>query len=73
MTRGAIVILGLCVLIGFGIEAPSARAQRQQVPVGPRAVAMGGAFSAIADDYSAIFWNPAGLVRIGHQELAGTR
>ena len=32
---------------------------------------MGGAFSGIADDYSAMFWNPAGLVRIRHQEIAG--
>jgi len=29
--------------------------------MGSRAVAMGGAFVALADDYSAGFWNPAGL------------
>jgi long-chain fatty acid transport protein len=29
--------------------------------MGSRAVAMGGAFVALADDYSAVFWNPAGL------------
>ncbi len=29
--------------------------------LGSRAVAMGGAFVALADDYSALFWNPAGL------------
>lgn len=40
-----------------------------QVPLGPRAVAMGGAFSAIADDATATFWNPAGLPWIGHQEI----
>jgi transglutaminase-like putative cysteine protease len=33
---------------------------------------MGGAFSAVSDDASALFWNPAGLARIGHQELAGS-
>jgi tetratricopeptide (TPR) repeat protein/transglutaminase-like putative cysteine protease len=43
-----------------------------QVPVGPRAIAMGGAFSSIADDVSAIYWNPAGLSLIGHQEIIGT-
>ena len=29
--------------------------------MGSRAVAMGGAFVALADDFSAAFWNPAGL------------
>ncbi len=32
--------------------------------VGARAQAMGGAFVSIADDASAIFWNPAGIARI---------
>jgi tetratricopeptide (TPR) repeat protein/transglutaminase-like putative cysteine protease len=44
----------------------------EQVPVGPRAIALGGAFSAIADDASASFWNPAGLPFLGHNELGGT-
>jgi len=29
---------------------------------GVRAVGMGGAFTSVADDYSAFFWNPAGTV-----------
>lgn len=32
--------------------------------LGARAVAMGGAFVGLADDYSAIFWNPAGIALI---------
>jgi transglutaminase-like putative cysteine protease len=43
-----------------------------QVPVGPRAIAMGGAFSSVADDISAIYWNPAGIPLVGHQEILGT-
>lgn len=31
------------------------------VPMGARSVAMGEAFSAVVDDSSAIYWNPAGL------------
>src|SRR6185503_18357772 len=43
----------------------------QQVPIGARAIGMGCAFTSIADDATAMFWNPAGVARIGHQEIAG--
>lgn len=43
-----------------------------QVPIGPRAIGMGGAFTGVADDASALFWNPAGIARVGHQEIAGS-
>ena len=35
-----------------------------KVGQGARAVAMGDAYTAVADDINAIFWNPAGLVHI---------
>lgn len=38
--------------------------------LGPRAVAMGGAFVGLADDYSAVFWNPAGLANIDKKYIA---
>lgn len=31
------------------------------IGIGPRAIAMGGAFSSVANDASAIYWNPAGI------------
>lgn len=37
--------------------------------VGNRAIAMGGAFSAVADDASGWMWNPAGLGRLQRSEL----
>ncbi|HGY57113.1 MAG TPA: PorV/PorQ family protein [Caldithrix abyssi] len=40
-----------------------------RVPVGARAVAMGGAFVAQSNDVSALFWNPGGLARIDRYEL----
>src|SRR3989339_1181283 len=36
---------------------------------GARATAMGGAFTALSDDASALYWNPAGLAQLREPEL----
>lgn len=33
---------------------------------GARAASMGGAFVAVADDWSSLYWNPAGIASLGH-------
>lgn len=38
--------------------------QFMKIPIGARATGMGGAFVAVADDASAVFWNPAGVARL---------
>lgn len=38
--------------------------------VGARAIGMGGAYTGIASDYSALFWNPAGLAQLEHGEFS---
>lgn len=43
------------------ILVPTAALAQGEAPVGVRAAGMGGAFTAIADDASAVFWNPGGL------------
>jgi len=40
-------------------------AQFLKIGAGARAIALGGAFAALADDINAIYWNPSGLARIG--------
>lgn len=40
-------------------------AQFLKIAVGARAIGMGGAFAAVANDVSAIYWNPAGIARLG--------
>jgi len=35
-----------------------------QIPVGARAVAMGGAFVSVANDATALYWNAAGIVEL---------
>ena len=48
----------------FGEEnVGTASGQFMRIPVGARAVAMGKAYSALATDGSAPFWNAAGIVR----------
>lgn len=39
--------------------------------VGARAMGMGGAYSGVAEDFSAIYWNPAGLAQIRRIETYG--
>src|SRR5689334_16958172 len=56
--RGAVrtlPVMLLCLLASLPARAQS------DAPVGVRAAGLGGAFTAVADDASAVFWNPAGL------------
>ncbi len=41
----------------------------QELGVGARAMGMGGAFVGVADDYSAMYWNPAGMGQIKISEF----
>ncbi len=42
------------------------------IPVGARGIALGSAYAAVADDISAIWWNPAGLGFLEKRELMVT-
>jgi hypothetical protein len=48
-------------LLALGLSASPVAAQQVWESVGSRALGMGGAFVAVADDGSAAFWNPAGI------------
>ncbi len=39
------------------------------IGAGPKAIGMGGAFVAVADDPSALYWNPSGISRRGKTEI----
>ncbi len=39
--------------------------------VGTRALGMGNAYIGVSDDYSAVFWNPAGLAQMRRLEVMG--
>ncbi|MDP3275270.1 MAG: hypothetical protein Q8Q09_08760 [Deltaproteobacteria bacterium] len=57
------LLAGLCVAWARLVYAPElcAQANAQSYPVGERATGMGGAFTALADDASGAWYNPAGL------------
>jgi hypothetical protein len=37
---------------------------------GARALGLGTAYTGVANDYSAVYWNPAGLGQIGRNEVS---
>lgn len=52
-----------------GQRAGISTAQFLKIGVGGRASAMGDAFVAIADDASALYWNPAGLTQFNQHQI----
>ncbi len=44
--------------------------QSLKIGVGARAAAMGDAYVAIADDATAVYWNPAGIARLSGQSIS---
>jgi hypothetical protein len=52
-----------------GQRAGISTAQFLKMGVGGRASAMGDAFVAIADDASALYWNPAGLAQLSENQV----
>jgi opacity protein-like surface antigen len=39
-----------------------------KIGVGPRAIGMGGAFTAVSDDITSFYWNPSGLAKMYSRE-----
>lgn len=66
--RAIIYGLLVLVLVVYGLRAQSAEDAlnllEDEQGFGLRATALGNAYSAVADDYSGIYWNPAGLAQI---------
>ncbi|MBL7960103.1 outer membrane protein transport protein, partial [bacterium] len=53
-------------------ESDAIRPFQNEFGPGARAMALGGAYSAIAEDYTAVYWNPAGLAQIRKMEFYGS-
>ncbi len=53
----------ICILLAW--PAASVANPLETYGYGSRAISLGGAYSAVADDFAGIFYNPAGLPQIG--------
>jgi hypothetical protein len=65
----AVVLLVSAFLVPTPAAATKYAGEFLKIPVGPRAIAMGGAFTAIADDATSPHWNPAGMIYLPYREV----
>jgi hypothetical protein len=69
--------LSLCVVIavtmlsqlGAQDKVGTTAANFLNVPIGGKAISLGGAYTAVADDATALFWNPGGVARSGRNDI----
>jgi hypothetical protein len=60
----AIIAAMLLPVVSFGLGEGTSSADFLKIGVGARPSGMGGAYTAVADDANASFWNPAGITSI---------
>lgn len=72
MRKSVVAAFVLLSLIGTGslLAQTSASSQLNITGAGARALGMGGAFIGVADDATAIVWNPAGLTQLERMEVS---
>jgi len=79
LNKAPLLLLGfLCWLLLAPIDHAFGQAlQRVEIPSSPnpvgsgaRALGMGGAFIAVADDATAASWNPGGLIQLEKPEIS---
>lgn len=62
-------IILICCLLGAG-NTGTAVLPLLKIGQGPRPAAMGESFTGLADDASAVYWNPAGLSRLDNWQVS---
>lgn len=72
MFRLLLVVAGLAAFFLVASAATADDTHYRGVPIGAHAIALGGAFTGVADDTSASYFNPAGLALRGTIGLAAS-
>ncbi len=67
--RRAPLVLVACLVGSSTAHATKYAGEFLKAPVGARAIGMGGAFTAVADDATAPWWNPAGMIYLPYREV----
>jgi hypothetical protein len=70
MKHYKIIIACICLALSTFNFQPSLFGSFSNTGIGARVCGMSGAFTGLADDVYALYYNPAGLGRIGRKELA---
>lgn len=68
MKKITITIIIAFAMISAQSKVGTSAAQFLGIGVGPKSVAMGGAFTSIADDASTLYWNPGAISRLENSQ-----
>ncbi|MGB2696922.1 MAG: PorV/PorQ family protein [Candidatus Zixiibacteriota bacterium] len=69
LKKTTLILILLIICLSPSLFAAMYAGEFMTLGVGGKALGMGGAFAAIADDASAGYWNPAGLFQLKKKEL----
>lgn len=67
-------IISLTLMLSIFAQSPEEAINflENESGMGIKAHAMGNAFLGVADDYSALYWNPAGLTQLDRSQISGS-
>src|SRR5258706_11871870 len=72
ITKALISIISFLATVApvwaWGVGTTAARVL--SIPVGSRAIGMGEAYTAMADDVSSLYWNPAGIALLNQSQAS---
>jgi len=70
--RATVLLASLAACSVVGTRADAQSLYYRSIPIGERAIGLGGAFAGVASDPSATYYNPAGIMSGGRFQLLGS-